>query len=71
MGTRPPSMSWRRVSGVSVGVLGYEGTLLGVINVDGLSQRLDEMSRHRAAEQTRAVARVLEGALQQQREAAV
>ncbi|HZE04260.1 MAG TPA: IclR family transcriptional regulator [Solirubrobacteraceae bacterium] len=59
------------LSGVSVGVFGDDGTLVGVINVTGLSQRLDEVTRHRAAERTRAVARDLEHALQQQRHAAV
>jgi IclR family acetate operon transcriptional repressor len=53
------------LSGVSVGISGLGEVLLGVINVTGLSQRLDEAGRHRAAEQARAVARDVEDALQQ------
>lgn len=59
------------LSGVSVGVVSDDGTLLGVINVTGLSQRLDEAARHQAADQTRVVARALADALHRQRHTAV
>ena len=52
------------LAGVSVGIFNEAGTLLGFINVSGLSQRLDEAGRHRAVEQTRLVVDELEAALQ-------
>jgi DNA-binding IclR family transcriptional regulator len=48
---------------VSVGIFNETGALLGVINVSGLSQRLDEAGRRRALEHTRIVADDLEAAL--------
>jgi IclR family transcriptional regulator, acetate operon repressor len=51
------------LAGVSVGIFNETGALLGVINVSGLSQRLDEAGRRRAVEQTRIVADDLEAAL--------
>lgn len=59
------------LSGVSVGVSGDDGALLGIINLSGLTQRLDEIRRRRIAEQMRAVARDIENALGQQNRAAV
>jgi IclR family transcriptional regulator, acetate operon repressor len=38
------------LAGVSVGICSETGALLGVINVSGLSQRLDEAARRRAVE---------------------
>jgi DNA-binding IclR family transcriptional regulator len=51
------------LSGVSVGVFGSSGALMGTINVSGLSQRLDEAARARAVERMRAVARDIESEL--------
>jgi DNA-binding IclR family transcriptional regulator len=51
------------LAGVSVGIFNETGALLGVINVSGLSQRLDEAGRRRAVEHTRTVADELEKAL--------
>jgi len=51
------------LSGVSGGIFDEAGTLLGTINVSGLSQRLDEIRRADAAEHTRDVARTIEQAL--------
>ena len=51
------------LAGVSVGIFGETGALLGVINVSGLSQRLDEAGRRRAVEHTRGVVDGLEAAL--------
>jgi DNA-binding IclR family transcriptional regulator len=51
------------LSGVSVGIFGAEGALLGTINVSGLSQRLDEAARQRASERMRAVAAEIESEL--------
>jgi DNA-binding IclR family transcriptional regulator len=51
------------LAGVSVGIFNETGALLGVINVSGLSQRLDEAGRRRAVEQTRSVVDDLEAAL--------
>jgi DNA-binding IclR family transcriptional regulator len=52
------------LSGVSVGVFGETGALLGVVNVSGLSQRLDETARRRAVARMRAVGGDIEAALQ-------
>jgi DNA-binding IclR family transcriptional regulator len=51
------------LAGVSVGILSETGALIGVINVSGLSQRLDEAGRRRAAEHARSVAEGLEAVL--------
>jgi DNA-binding IclR family transcriptional regulator len=48
------------LSGVSVGICGADGDLVGTINVSGLSQRLDEAARARAVERMRAVAGEIE-----------
>ena len=58
------------LAGVSVGIVGESGALLGTINVSGLSQRLDAAARARAVEQLRAVVDELEAAQQQRRSAA-
>jgi DNA-binding IclR family transcriptional regulator len=50
------------LAGVSVGI--FTGALIGVINVSGLSQRLDEPSRLRAVERIREVVEALEASLQ-------
>jgi DNA-binding IclR family transcriptional regulator len=52
------------LAGVSVGIFSETGALLGVINVSGLSQRLDEAGRRLAVEHTRRVVDDLEAALQ-------
>jgi len=52
------------LAGVSVGIFSETRALLGVINVSGLSQRLDEAGRRRAVERTRSVVDELEAALQ-------
>jgi len=54
------------LAGVSVGIVGSEGALLGTINVSGLSQRLDEAARRRAVERMRAVVGDIERALRAQ-----
>lgn len=59
------------LSGVSVGIFDQAGTLLGSINVSGLSQRLDEIRRADAAEHTRGIARAIEHALRSTPHAAV
>ena len=51
------------LAGVSVGIFGETGALLGTINVSGLSQRLDEAGRRRAVEHVRGVVDDLEAAL--------
>jgi DNA-binding IclR family transcriptional regulator len=51
------------LAGVSVGIFGETGALVGAINVSGLSQRLDEAGRRRAVEHTRRVVEELEAAL--------
>jgi DNA-binding IclR family transcriptional regulator len=45
------------LAGVSVGISGDSGALVGAINVSGLSQRLDEAARGRAAEHIKAALR--------------
>jgi DNA-binding IclR family transcriptional regulator len=57
------------LAGVSVGIFGEPGELLGAINVSGLSQRLDEGARRRAAERLREVADDLEAILRRPRPA--
>ena len=52
------------LSGVSVGIFGESRALIGVINVSGLTQRLDEAARRRAAEHIRDVVDDIEAALQ-------
>jgi IclR family transcriptional regulator, acetate operon repressor len=51
------------LAGVSVGVFNETRMLIGVINVSGLSQRLDTAGRQRAVEQVRRVVEGLEAAL--------
>ena len=51
------------LAGVSVGIYGETGTLLGSVNVSGLSQRLDDAGRRMAVGQTRSVVEELEAAL--------
>jgi DNA-binding IclR family transcriptional regulator len=51
------------LAGVSIGIFSETRALLGVINVSGLSQRLDEAGRRRAVEHTRSVVDDLEAAL--------
>ncbi len=58
------------LAGVSVGLVGESGALLGTIHVSGLSQRLDANARARAVEQLRDVVDELEAAPQQRRSAA-
>ena len=53
------------LAGVSVGVFGESGDLVGVINVTGLSQRFDEAGRQRAVEQIREVVDDIEASLRQ------
>jgi DNA-binding IclR family transcriptional regulator len=48
------------LSGVSVGIFGDEGALVGTVNVSGLSQRLDAAARERAVEHIRSVVREIE-----------
>jgi DNA-binding IclR family transcriptional regulator len=58
------------LAGVSVGIFGKSGELVGAINVSGLSQRLDEGARRRAVEHMRDVVDDIEVALQQGRRVA-
>lgn len=58
------------LSGVSVGIFGESHALIGAINVSGLTQRLDDAARRRAAEHMRDVADDVEAALQRGRRAA-
>jgi IclR family transcriptional regulator, acetate operon repressor len=51
------------LAGVSVGIFSEAGGLLGAINISGLSQRLDEDARGRAAEKLREVVEEIEAAL--------
>jgi DNA-binding IclR family transcriptional regulator len=51
------------LAGVSVGISSETGTLLGSVNVSGLSQRLDDAGRRVAVEQARSVVDELEAAL--------
>ena len=51
------------LSGVSVGISDEGGRLLGVVNVSGLSQRLDEARRPQIARDIAGVARDIEAAL--------
>jgi DNA-binding IclR family transcriptional regulator len=57
------------LAGVSVGIFG-DSRLLGVLNVSGLSQRLDEAARRRTADYLRDVVDDIEAALQRGRRAA-
>jgi DNA-binding IclR family transcriptional regulator len=52
------------LSGVSVGIFGESRALMGAINVSGLTQRLDEAARRRAAAHLRDVVDDIEAALQ-------
>jgi IclR family transcriptional regulator, acetate operon repressor len=51
------------LSGVSVGIFGAEGALVGTLNVSGLSQRLDQVARERAVKRMRAVAAEIQSEL--------
>jgi DNA-binding IclR family transcriptional regulator len=51
------------LAGVSVGIFAESGTLAGVINVTGLTQRFDDTARHRAVEHMRDVVGDVETAL--------
>ncbi len=51
------------LAGVSVGIFNETRALIGVINVSGLSQRLDTAGRQRAVERARSVVDDLEAAL--------
>lgn len=51
------------LAGVSVGIFGETGALLGVVNVSGLGQRLDEGARRRAVGAIRGVVDDLEATL--------
>jgi DNA-binding IclR family transcriptional regulator len=55
------------LAGVSVGIFGEAGVLVGAINVSGLSQRFDGPARRRAVERVRDVADDVEAALRQRR----
>jgi DNA-binding IclR family transcriptional regulator len=57
------------LASVSVGIFG-DSRLLGVLNVSGLSQRLDEAARRRAADSIRDVVDDIESALERGRRAA-
>jgi hypothetical protein len=58
------------LAGVSVGIFGESGALVGVINVSGLGQRLDEAARRRTVEHMRDVVDDIEAALRRGRRAA-
>jgi DNA-binding IclR family transcriptional regulator len=58
------------LAGVSVGIFGESGALVGVINVTGLSQRFGEPARRRAVEHMRDVVDDVEAALRRHRRAA-
>jgi DNA-binding IclR family transcriptional regulator len=58
------------LAGVSAGVFGESGALVGAINVSGLSQRLDEAARRRAAGHIKDVVDDIEAALRLGRSAA-
>ena len=53
------------LAGISVGVFGESGALVGAVNVSGLSQRLDEAARRRAADHVTDVVDGIEAALRQ------
>ncbi len=55
------------LAGVSVGIFGEGGALVGAINVSGLGQRLDEAARGRAVEHVRDVVDDITDALRQRR----
>jgi DNA-binding IclR family transcriptional regulator len=55
---------------VSVGIFGESGALVGVINVSGLSQRLDEAARRRTVEHMRDAVDDIQAALRRGRLAA-
>jgi DNA-binding IclR family transcriptional regulator len=55
------------LAGVSVGIFGESDALVGVINVSGLSQRLDEAARRRAAAHMKDVGADIQAALRQGR----
>lgn len=58
------------LAGVSVGIFAESGALVGVINVSGLSQRLDEPARRRAVDHMREAVDDIEAALRRGRRAA-
>jgi DNA-binding IclR family transcriptional regulator len=51
------------LAGVSVGIFGESGALVGTINVTGLSQRFDEAARRRAVEHMQEIVGEIEAAL--------
>ena len=53
------------LAGVSVGIFGESGELVGVINLTGLSQRFDDAARERAVEHMRDVVEDIEASLRQ------
>jgi DNA-binding IclR family transcriptional regulator len=53
------------LSGVSVGIFGESGELVGVINVTGLSQRFDDGARERAVDHVRDAVEDIEASLRQ------
>jgi DNA-binding IclR family transcriptional regulator len=53
------------LAGVSVGIFGESGQLVGVINLTGLSQRFDDAARERAVEHMRDVVDDIEASLRQ------
>ena len=53
------------LTGVSVGIFGEPGALLGAINVSGLSQRLGDGARRQAVENLRQIVGDIEAALRQ------
>lgn len=59
------------LTGVSVGVFSEARVLLGVVNVSGLGQRLDEAARRRTVERVRRVVGEIETALQRGARAAL
>src|SRR3954451_17202064 len=58
------------LAGVSVGILGESGALLGAINVSGLSRRLDTAARARAVAHLRDVVEEIEAGLRRRRPSA-
>jgi DNA-binding IclR family transcriptional regulator len=58
------------LAGVSVGIFGETGALVGTINVSGLSQRLDEAAQRRTVKHMRDVVEDIEAVLRQPRPAA-
>src|SRR3954463_2148152 len=53
------------LASVSVGIFGESGTLIGTVNVTGLTQRFDDAARRRAVEHMRDIIAEIETALRQ------